>query len=496
MQLLAPRSNGYLADRLEPPAPLELPPLDPAEPAPRRLEAADYLMLIGVALLPFVSPMPGQFTPTPSDWTERVTICDAFFVLTMLAVGWRWTMEIIQGWFPLRRPTYRFSQLGRTASTVIPGRLSKSWPLPPLSSLWYIGFALLLVMALSWFANPYRPITMHMALALLIQIYLFCVGLMVASAVSRYGTVKPILVAWIVGFCLLSIPCLYDTLAILTGRQMIYPAVLQRLRGPFRTSAQLAQYCLTSCFILVAAASLMRERRWLRRISLGQAVAAVLFVILASRRSAFASLVAGFIALMAVSKQRAKILLNVTLPIVGAIVLLVLLAPPDLREYFSRRIEPLIGEDPQRVQVAVDHFQRGVAAFKEHPVLGVGFGAFEDTRFGDFSDESNNVIHEQHSGYIAILAETGAVGFSTMIALHLAVLFTLIKVWKNMPFPYSEFAATLIVLFVALGVSEVYNRIWRERSLWVVLGIVAALLTIASRNRFRTASGELQWHRP
>ena len=157
-----------------------------------------------------------------------------------------------------------------------------------------------------------------------------------------------------------------------------------------------------------------------------------------------------------------------------------------------RRVEPLIGEDPQRVQVAVDHFQRGVAAFKEHPVLGVGFGAFSDTRFGNF-DES--ITHEQHSGYIAILAETGAVGFTLLILLHLFVLIALIHVYRTARPRYREFAATLIVLLVAMGVSEVYNRISAQRDLWVVLGVVAALVTLAARDRFLAGGGSLRWVR-
>jgi O-antigen ligase len=290
-------------------------------------------------------------------------------------------------------------------------------------------------------------------------------------------SIKPFVIAWVVGFGLLSVVCLYDTAAMLTGREMLYPGILQRLRGPFRTSAQLAGYSMTSFFILLAGMRLLANHRWLRTLAIALTALAPLFVVLASRRSASVALLLGFAVLIVVSKYRTQILLGAGAAVGCLIIFLALMQPEELSAYMAKRVEPLIGKDPQKIQIALDHFQRGVSAFKENPVLGVGFGAFSSTRYGRF-DEA--ITHEQHSGYLAILSETGAVGFAVLMFLHLAVLYQVVKLMQSGLAEYRDLGAYLLVLFAALAASELYNRVWRERSLWIVLGIVVALRLLAS----------------
>ena len=437
----------------------------------QKFELSDYLLLTGVVLVPFVSPIPGKFDPTPSGWTERVTLCDAFFILAMLLAGWS---RLQQNWSDWMRGGAKFAPLVKRAT-------NRVWALPPYSPIWFGTCALLAVMTLSWFANPLQPINSHMIVALVVQIYLATVGVMIASAVCRYGSPAPILAAWVIGFLMLAVICTYDSAALLTHRTMLYEGADARLRGPFRTGSQMAAYSLTSFFVVLGAAKFMAEKRWVR-VAAAIACVAPMFIILASRRSAFVSLLAGFIALLVISKNRLQIFIGTVVPVVLLVVGLFLFAPQDFRQYALTRVKALTGDDTDRVNVAVDHFGRGLAAFKEHPVLGVGFGAFSDTRFGELTE---SIKHEQHSGYVAILAETGAVGFGLMLCLHLLVLYQLIRVWRSSQGRYRELALYLVVVLVALGVSEVYNRIWRERAMWIIVGLIAALPYVSMRDQLR-----------
>ena len=70
-------------------------------------------MLVGVALMPFVAPKPGQFNPTVSDWSERVTICDGFFVLALAVESWKLFFGELRNAFALT-PLSR--QVGRAAA--------------------------------------------------------------------------------------------------------------------------------------------------------------------------------------------------------------------------------------------------------------------------------------------------------------------------------------------------------------------------------------------
>ncbi|MBI3838013.1 MAG: O-antigen ligase family protein [Planctomycetia bacterium] len=434
-----------------------------------KFDLSDYLLLTGVALVPFVAPMPGPTSATPSSVAERVTLCDGFFVLAMLIAAWQRAKQELSGWLN-RRPR---------GFSVVPALPAPTWRLPPVSPIWFCSALVLAVMVLSWFANPLMPINPHMLVAIAVQVYLAIVAVMCASAVCRYGTPQPILVAWVVGFLILAIICTYDSGALITNRRMIYPGVEGRLRGPFRTTGQLAAYSLSSFFVLLAAAKFVSPSRWVSKAGV-LACMAPLFIVLASRRSAVASLVVGYVALLAVSKHRLRIFLGTAVPPVTIVLSLFLFGPPELQAYLINRARPLIGQDKERVDIAEDHFSRGLAAFQEHPVLGIGFGAFSDTRFGELTE---SITHEQHSGYIAILAETGAVGFSIMMLLHVAVFYVLVQTWRNSTGRYRELVMYMMVVLVALGVSEVYNRIWRERGMWIIAGMIAALPLIVQQDR-------------
>jgi O-antigen ligase len=439
------------------------------QPGRHKFDLSDYLLLTGVVLVPFMAPIPGPTNAHPSGWTERVGPCDAFFILAMLVAAWQRTRQGLSDWLN-RRPRGVSSVSALDEAT---------WTLPPISPIWFCTAAMLAVMVLSWFPNSLKPINSHMLAAMAAQIYLAAVSMMCASAVYRYGTPRPLLVAWVIAFLPLTIICTYDSAALLLNRSMIYPTVEGRLRGPFRATEQMASYMLLSFFILFAAARFASQSRWVSKAGM-LAWAAPAFIVLASRRSALAALVAGYVALLAVSKHRMRILMGTVVPATMIVVGLFLFSPPDMQAYMMDRVRPLIGQNEGRVNIAVNHFDRGMSAFKEHPVLGVGFGAFSGTRYGEYSEK---ITHEQHNGYLAILAETGAIGFSILVLLHLAVFAQLVRVWWSPSGRYRELALYLMVALASVGVSEIYNRVWRERGVWIIVGMIAALPTIALRNR-------------
>src|SRR5438067_2293094 len=92
-----------------------------------KFELSDYLLLTGVALVPFVAPMPGPSPGTPTGWQERVTVADGFFVLAMLLAGFQRAKQLASDW--LNRRPQGFSTL--------PAPSGSTWLVPPMSPIWF-----------------------------------------------------------------------------------------------------------------------------------------------------------------------------------------------------------------------------------------------------------------------------------------------------------------------------------------------------------------------
>ena len=153
----------------------------------------------------------------------------------------------------------------------------------------------------------------------------------------------------------------------------------------------------------------------------------------------------------------------------------------------TRRVAPLIGNNQAKVETTIDHFQHAFEVIREFPVLGIGFGGFKESRFGEFE---NLTTHEQHSGYLAILAETGLLGFAIVMLIHSIVGKYIVSLWKQGSSRIRELSGYLAAFLFAISVSEIYNRIWRERALWIVLGMIVSLMIFSQIEERKSKSSK------
>ena len=474
------------------------------------LRLSDGFLLAGISVLPFLRPIPGSYDQAPSSLLiGRLAISDFLLGVAVFLVVVRWTVNGIFGKSTsviakksvsskrvrssVKQQYLRLKKVSSRNRAVprLGGKWSmtgRNWKTMTVHAIWYATGCFLLVALFSWLANPSLLVSPRMISAWVIQAYLLSVGIVVAEAVQRWGTVRPIFVVWMFAFGLLSILCLHDVLAIVSGWELLYPGSRPYLlRGPFRTSAQLAHYSLSSFFVLLAGGMWLKGTSRQHGLSCLFGVLAAMFIVMASRRSAFVALLLGSLVLVVLVRSRIHIMCKVLLPFVLFSVAIFYWGPPELSQFMSRRVAPLIGNNQAKVETTIDHFQHAFEVIREFPVLGIGFGGFKESRFGEFE---NLTTHEQHSGYLAILAETGLLGFAIVMWIHSIVGKYIVSLWKRGSSRIRELSGYLAAFLFAISVSEIYNRIWRERALWIVLGMIVSLMIFSQIEERKSKSSK------
>lgn len=161
-----------------------------------------------------------------------------------------------------------------------------------------------------------------------------------------------------------------------------------------------------------------------RLIFLGCAIFTILCCIYTDSRGAFLGLAVGILMLLIQLRQRVQVL--------GALVLVALLASPWLPESYSSRIATIFSSQEQMDASAAARpvlWQIAFRIWQDHPIAGVGLGNFSDEKeryvgkVADIgmSDEIAGVIFNQprvpHSLYFCLLSEIGAVGIALYLLL-------------------------------------------------------------------------------
>jgi len=114
-----------------------------------------------------------------------------------------------------------------------------------------------------------------------------------------------------------------------------------------------------------------------------------------------------------------------------------------------------------------ENWQLGFQLFREHPLFGVGLG-----------DVAATWEYEIHNSYIALLAETGIVGFSTFLALIVYVLRTawrnigLVRRWRSEWTWVARGAFVAFLLELGFGIMHIVHR---SRHLWFLIGLILAM---------------------
>jgi O-antigen ligase len=119
---------------------------------------------------------------------------------------------------------------------------------------------------------------------------------------------------------------------------------------------------------------------------------------------------------------------------------------------------------------------RGIfRAFRENPVLGIGWGGF-------FESEYSLTGHEVHSTPLRFLAETGLVGFLLYLCFVFRLLYRSFKLWLASRRTVYQFPALILfIAFCSASLSAYYNRQVTERTFWLLLVIFMGFETLLLR---------------
>lgn len=160
----------------------------------------------------------------------------------------------------------------------------------------------------------------------------------------------------------------------------------------------------------------------------------------------------------------------------------------------SATAQPVPGEDPV-VDNRVYLVQAGMSMFKDHPVLGVGFGGYENallTTYRSFLPKGYT-DSVSHTSVITVLAEQGVVGLVLLILFLLQLAREALTVrfragpmwfWSTLP------AALIIPIFLY---SQFEARFLQEPYLWLMLGLYYSSRALA---RGRAMRGKPELDRP
>lgn len=118
----------------------------------------------------------------------------------------------------------------------------------------------------------------------------------------------------------------------------------------------------------------------------------------------------------------------------------------------------------------------GLIMFADHPILGIGFGAFSQSLMGPYAGLVPPGIDTtaSHTSLITVLAETGVVGLA--IVLLSGFDFVRTTVWAGVQSPTQRslvLAAVIALLFIAIE-SQFSGRLFDEPYLWLFLGLAYA----------------------
>ena len=162
--------------------------------------------------------------------------------------------------------------------------------------------------------------------------------------------------------------------------------------------------------------------------------------------------------------------------------------------------EPTDGQTGVPDTSVVRRYVLNVAAwhvFLDHPILGVGPGHFADYYSMAYGNRVGLIEqlkkYRGHNLYLETLAETGILGLASFLAIILAVMHGLWRVWRRLQHMGSEYADAAIAFYlclVAYLISAVFAHLSYQRYLWLLMALSSATIHILGRVEQET-SGEL-----
>lgn len=310
--------------------------------------------------------------------------------------------------------------------------------------------------------------------------YVFLLADQGAKILATHNALKWFLSAFSIGVAIQGVIILHDSAAILGLGSTWFPDQMpNRLRGTFRANGQMGQFAMAGLFITFAFAAWPGMKRHWCGIVLTLAAVCAIGAFFASRRSAMICIVIwlGLLSIrtIATAQGRRSIVPFALLCLLGGGFLLFAMTQDDFADFATGRM-PNLGGMTAQGGFFHTQFQDTITILSQSPIFGCGIGnAMHYTTDG----------HELHNGLLAILAETGMIGFLLLIAFPATTLGRLLcRLWYAAKgTPYQELAFRLIIPFLPWVIFTVHNRIWRDRGFWIAVISVYALYGIVVRYR-------------
>jgi hypothetical protein len=160
--------------------------------------------------------------------------------------------------------------------------------------------------------------------------------------------------------------------------------------------------------------------------------------------------------------------------------------------------EPTAGQTGVPDTSVVRRYVLNVAAwhvFLDHPILGVGPGHFSDYYSMAYCNHVGLIEqlkkYRGHNLYLETLAETGILGLAAFLAIILAIMHGLWKIWKKLQREGSESSDVAIAFFlclVAYLISAIFAHMSYQRYFWLLMALSSATIHILGSAEQQTAS--------
>lgn len=207
-----------------------------------------------------------------------------------------------------------------------------------------------------------------------------------------------------------------------------------------------------------------RKTQLLRVVNYVYIPAAILAILLTASRAGFAAVVPAFLfILVSSSRLRSR---GQAVVVVGMIVSFIVLQPlvpiSSIQRITDTVTEVTKGDLNQRTYI----WKEGISIFSEHPILGIGSGAFRAA-----ASETGKVAHNTA---LSLLAEVGVIGFGLFAAAIAAV------IYQSRHLPKWSLLLWLTILMIWLVGSATHNYEMRKQT-WLFLTLAVASAATTSR---------------
>jgi O-antigen ligase len=215
---------------------------------------------------------------------------------------------------------------------------------------------------------------------------------------------------------------------------------------------------------------------WERVYCWGCCIATLAATVLAASRGGFLGLVAGFLFMVAHTKQRVRNFVLISLVLVP----LVLFSPSSP---IKRFMEPTYS-DEEASENRIIAWKAGLRMFREHPIIGIGLDKFITTVIRYEVDAIRPVWSLAHNNYLQIGVELGLLGFLPFLGILISTYRTLGHVRRHPPtsstLSVGQVAGAMQAGFVAWVVG-VFFISGLQRTFWMFIALTISLACLQAR---------------